>query len=397
MRCSACGGRYDNRSERCPECGAIQDESPLILSKTTAPMESHENPVSAVAASVEVAAIPQTVRAETAPVTKARPSPPKTRSLLEFPGVNRNLPQWRKELGERVREVQERKAREAQMETADIGPLFNDLDGRSAPMLELLPQAELPPQNPLVIAALQRVERARAQVARNGGAATAVAYEEQPMVEVGVAVAEVEPEAKPERAHNLAVVPPPEPEPAPEPVAEEMVDEPPVSVKPKPRRVIDGQNDPALNYLDSLPRSVIVESHGFRSAPVWRRMFAAILDLVVVGLLASPFLALTELTTFEWQNPRVIAFAAGSLLVTAFLYLTIAVAFTGRTIGMRLFSLRVVDVRTGLIPTGGQCVSRTFLYILTLAAAGLGLLYAIISRDKRAIHDQFTRTVVVRA
>ncbi len=396
MRCSACGGRYDNRSERCPECGAIQDESPLILSKTTAPIESHENPVSAVAASVEVAAIPATVRAETAPVTKARPSKQKTRSLLEFPGVNRNLPQWRKELGERVREVQERKAREAQMETADIGPLFSDLDGRNAPMLELLPQAELPPQNPLVIAALQRIERARAQAARSGGAATAVAYEEQPMVEVGVAVAEVEPvpaSAKPERAHNLAVVPTPQPEPALEPV----VDEPAVSLKPKPRRVIDGQNDPALNYLDSLPRSVIVESHGFRSAAVWRRMFAAILDLVVVGLLASPFLAMTELTTFEWQNPRVIGFAAGSLLVMAFLYLTIAVAFTGRTIGMRLFSLRVVDARTGLIPTGGQCVSRTFLYILTLAAAGLGLLYAIINRDKRTIHDQFTRTVVVRA
>jgi len=380
MRCPACGARYKSPCERCPECGALQ-EQPIFTSQLTAPtMSEHNSDLSGAKAQATV-------------VAKARPSLPKTRSLLEFPGVNRNLPEWRKELGERVREVQERKAREAHMETADIGPLFSNLEGKAAPMLELLPQAELPPQNPLVIAALQRIERARAQVARGGGAATAIAYEE-PLVEVAVGTAEVEPEqsvAKPERSHNLAVVP------SPEPVAEEIVTEPTVSVARKPRRVIDGQNDPALNYLDSIPTSVIVEDHGFRSAAVWRRVSAAIFDLVTVTLLASPFLALTELTTFEWQNPRVIVFTAGSLLVMAFFYLTIGIAFTGRTVGMKLFSLRVVDARTGLIPTGGQCVGRSLLYLLTVVPAGIGLMYMLINRDQRTIHDQFTRTAVVRA
>jgi uncharacterized RDD family membrane protein YckC len=383
MRCPACGARYESRGERCPECGAIQQQIPVIPSQKTAPIMSEQN------------SAPEPAKAEAAAVPKARPSLPKTRSLLEFPGVNRNLPQWRKELGERVREVQERKAREAHLETADIGPLFSNLEGKTAPMLELLPQAELPQQNPLVIAALQRIERARAQGARSGGAATAIAYQE-PMVEVAVGVAEMEPEessAKPERAHNLAVVPSPEPE----LIAEEIVAEPAITVTLKPRRVIDGQNDPALNYLDSIPTSVIVESVGFRSAAVWRRLSAAILDLVIVGLLAAPFLALTELTTFAWQDPRVILFTAGSLIVMAFFYLTIAVAFTGRTVGMKLFSLRVVDARTGLIPTGGQCTGRSILYLLTMAAAGIGLLYVVINRDQRTIHDQFTRTAVVRA
>jgi uncharacterized RDD family membrane protein YckC len=383
MRCPACGARNETLGERCPECGAIQEQIPVITSQTTAPtMSEHKS-------------APEPVKTEATAVPKARPSLPKTRSLLEFPGVNRNLPQWRKELGERVREVQERKAREAQVETADIGPLFSNIEGKSAPMLELLPQAELPPQNPLVIAALQRIERARAQVARSGGAATAVAYQE-PMVEVAVGVAELEPEeslAKPERAHNLAVVPSPEPE----LIVEEVPAEPALTVTAKPRRVIDGQNDPALNYLDSIPRSVIVESHGFRSAPAWRRLSAAILDLTTISLLAAPFLALTELTSLAWQNPRVIFFTAGSLLVMAFFYLTVGVAFTGRTVGMKLLSLRVVDARTGLIPTGSQCVGRSLLYLLTIAPAGIGLLYAVINRDQRTIHDQFTRTVVVRA
>src|ERR1700752_3367913 len=32
-------------------------------------------------------------------------------TLIEFPGTNRTLPEWRKQLSQRVREVQERKAR----------------------------------------------------------------------------------------------------------------------------------------------------------------------------------------------------------------------------------------------------------------------------------------------
>ena len=122
------------------------------------------------------------------------------------------MPEWRKELGERVREVQERRAREALLETAEIGPLFSELDARTAPVLELLPQAEMPPMNPLVVAALQRIERARAQIGRGGGAATAIAYEQHPAEEINLPMAEPIDEfvPKPERVHTLAVVPNPE-------------------------------------------------------------------------------------------------------------------------------------------------------------------------------------------
>ena len=44
------------------------------------------------------------------------PNPPaeKKSTLIEFPGVARNsVPEWRKELSERVREVQEKRARDA--------------------------------------------------------------------------------------------------------------------------------------------------------------------------------------------------------------------------------------------------------------------------------------------
>jgi hypothetical protein len=40
-------------------------------------------------------------------------------TLIEFPGVNRNRPAWRKELSEKVREIQQRRAREAALEAGD--------------------------------------------------------------------------------------------------------------------------------------------------------------------------------------------------------------------------------------------------------------------------------------
>jgi uncharacterized RDD family membrane protein YckC len=241
--------------------------------------------------------------------------------------------------------------------------------------------------NPLVVAALQRIERAHSQPTTSALLATAVAYDEQPEYQLDLASADDEPAevTKPEKVHNLAVVPPP---PA---MSTDNPQEP-----RKPRRLIDDQNDPALNYLDSVPRSLIVEIREYRSAPLYLRLPSALVDLLFICLLSSPVLALARLANLEWRSPRVIAFAAGAFLVLGFLYLTISVAFTGRTIGMKLFSLRVVDARTGLIPTGSQSAGRAVLYMLSVAIAGIPFLSVIVNREGHTVHDRFTRTAVVR-
>jgi uncharacterized RDD family membrane protein YckC len=309
------------------------------------------------------------------------------------------MPEWRKELGERVREAQERKAREASLESGVTTIEAAATNAKAQPFLELLPQAEAPPVNPLVAAALRRIERAHV-ASRYGSNAVAVAY--QPQTEIVEPVAQLtipqdsmegepEPEqteaaAIPERTHNLAVVPSPvvvEPE------------EPPVILKPK-RLIIGDPNDPALNYLDSIPTTIHVDEREFKSAPLFARMFSAIVDLMVICLLSAPAIALVQLTDLKWQDVRVMTFAGSTLLLVGFLYLMITTAFTGRTAGMRLFSLRVVDARTGMIPTGGQSAGRAALYILSLAAAGLGLMYAFLDSAHHTIHDRFTRTAVIR-
>jgi uncharacterized RDD family membrane protein YckC len=125
-------------------------------------------------------------------------------------------------------------------------------------------------------------------------------------------------------------------------------------------------------------------------------MISALLDLFFVALVSSPVVALVKLTDLKWQDSRTIAFAISTYIVIGFIYLTIATAFTGRTLGMKLFSLRVVDARTGLIPTGGQSVARALIYMLSIASAGIALIYTLLDSEKYAAHDRLTRTAVVR-
>ena len=342
----------------------------------------------------------------------------KTSTLIEFPGVVRaSVPEWRKEISERVREVQERRAREAAREAEDLQQSQCNSETSVPPQLELLPQAETPAMNPIVAAALRRIERAHQPVSnddrRSRGAMAAVAYapaleqdvQPEPIVvlpeqlhsietipesnEVAEAVIE---EASPvevspalEKAHNLVVVT------APPPIKAEVPLTPPT---PK-RLIVDDPNDPALNYLDSISRNLCVDELDQTKASRFKRFVCAVFDVVICALLAAPIPAAIKLSGYSLQDNRAMLVIAASFVVVLFLYQTLTVALTGRTWAMRLMSLRIIDRRTGLIPTGGQALSRAFLYLISVAAAGLGILFALISRDGKTVHDQLTHTEVV--
>jgi uncharacterized RDD family membrane protein YckC len=133
----------------------------------------------------------------------------------------------------------------------------------------------------------------------------------------------------------------------------------------------------------------------YRHAPAYARILGAVIDLIVVAAFCSPFAALVQLSNGDWRDPRVIATAAILFTVMSFLYFTISTALTGRTWGLRLFSLRVVDARTGLIPTGKQSAGRALVYLGTILTLGLAALYFLIDRDKQTAHDRLTRTTVI--
>jgi uncharacterized RDD family membrane protein YckC len=395
MKCPECGATLKKISRKCTECGALlKKNADISFSEPSKVIES--SPAVSSKQAVAVSVTPAVT------VTQAKPAGPAP-SLIEFPGVNRNaLPEWRKELNERVREKQERRAREAVLESKDPATTAVYTPTSAPPTLELLPQAEALPLNPIVEAALKRIERAHlAQSSfsnRNAALATAIAYDEQEGFAEAAAQLPLEssngdsdngPTAEPragEKSHNLSVVPNPT-------VRQEEA----AAKITRPKRLIGETNDPALNYLDKVPTALLVERREYVAASTPRRGLAAIIDLAIVFALTSPLFALTGLSGLDWQNWRVIAFSVSSFMIVDFLYLTIATAFTGRTLGMRLCSLRVVDARTGLIPTGSQSAGRAFIYLLSLAPAGILSLYVFVDSEKHTLHDRFTRTSVIRA
>jgi len=309
------------------------------------------------------------------------------------------MPEWRKELSERVREVQEKRAREAAREAAEAERQRME-SAINPPQLELLPPAEMPAMNPLVAAALKRIERAHQTAPSENRQprttlATAVAYaperEDNDMSDTVPSTPELafEPEVPPaepvvtvEKAHHLAVVQ------VSEPVATKV--DPP---RP-PKRLIRDDNDPALNYLDSISKTLCVDELNHRSASAFRRLVCALLDLIFCALLSAPIAGAMYLTGSNLRDPQTIAVLAGSGVVVTFLYLTSLTALTGRTWAMRLLSLRVIDTKTGLIPTGGQSIGRSFFYLMSLATV-VGILFALVSREGYTVHDRFTRTAVV--
>jgi uncharacterized RDD family membrane protein YckC len=310
-------------------------------------------------------------------------------TLIEFPGASRTLPEWRKQLSQRVREVQERKAREAAEELAAAQEAGLVSCALPSAQLELVPDLEQPVMNPIVSKALERIERARrTDHTATGFAATAAAPALAPADDV-IAQTEESVPKEVETKPKLTVVAPSKPKPA-----KSKIGQP----NRKPVRVIsDNVDDVALSYLETcLSLPAIASKARNKEAGFARRIISGTIDLLLVALMVSPVAATIEFTDGDWSDPRVFGLMGGITAVTMFAYLTISIALTGRTLAMRMLSLRTIDTRTGLIPTGGQSIKRAVGYIFSLALFGLGLIYALIDRDGLTVYDRFSKTQVVR-
>jgi uncharacterized RDD family membrane protein YckC len=441
MQCVVCGGSYSDSGENCPHCPttniapAADAASPPPVEKSMPTSTSHER---------------KTKRATSA-ATEAKGAGAATNAtstLIEFPGVPPK-PQWRKELSERVREIQQRRALEAARELEASAPpdghiSFGIIDDptsdvtsganaeTAAPPLGLVPPPpEAPRPNPLVVAALKRIERARqnppppvTRASRGGAAAAAVAhvveenYQAAPETELihghavspahdaqaGQAAVADEAERPVETARSappLAIVPPAV---APAPKNAEAS----ATTQARARRHIPVvADDASLSQIEAQMHAAVLSNHAEKPekaekivaandyAPVSKRLAGGIIDLLVVGFASTPFAAVIELTSGNWADARVAASMGGIVVILMFLYLMAATALAGRTWGMSLVSLRTVDAQTGMSPTNGQCVRRAAGYMLSLATLGLGLFYALFDAEGRAAHDHLSGTIVI--
>ena len=140
-----------------------------------------------------------------------------------------------------------------------------------------------------------------------------------------------------------------------------------------------------------------------RLAGRWRRLFAGIVDAVLIGLLTSPF---------TWDDVRVVSDGVTEAVarvpvgdglfagVIGFLYLWLLQSFwNGQTVGKKLFGMRVVR-ETGEPAGPGVIAVRQAVEIVLSWLCCLGLVnlgWILFDRRKQALHDKAARTLVVDA
>jgi uncharacterized RDD family membrane protein YckC len=327
--------------------------------------------------------------------------------LIEFPGAARAVPEWRKQLSQRVREVQERRAREAAEELAAAQQAGLVSCALPSGQLELVPDLGQPVMNPIVSKALERLERAHRDDHSSDLSAPATTAAPSLVTEFEELATDeaVESDIVQSKPKLTVVSPASLSDATTEEIAmTELTPRPEVATAPivpgverKPVRLIS-DDDVALSYLDTCLSVPALASDKRDDIPALsRRFIAGVFDLILIALMASPAVAAVYYSGGKWTDPRIIELLSGAAAFTMFAYMTISIALTGRTLGMRLLSLRTIDLRTGLIPTGGQAIKRAIGFVFSLAFLGVGQGYALIDPDQRTVYDRLSNTIVVRA
>jgi uncharacterized RDD family membrane protein YckC len=83
------------------------------------------------------------------------------------------------------------------------------------------------------------------------------------------------------------------------------------------------------------------------------------------------------------------------LAITFFAYATVFQALLGRTVGMMVTRLRVIDLY-GDSPGFGRALARSASYFASVATLGLGFLWIAFDAEHRGLHDHLSRTHVVK-
>lgn len=138
------------------------------------------------------------------------------------------------------------------------------------------------------------------------------------------------------------------------------------------------------------------ELDGDDRAPMMMRFNAGFFDLIIGGftsfILLAPF-TLASGNLFSFQG--LLAFLATCSIVM-FIYLTATIGTMGRTFGMKIFSLEIVDIEENDYPTFHQAAVSSSVYLVSLALGGIGFLTLFLNDENRAAHDLISGTIVVK-
>lgn len=131
-------------------------------------------------------------------------------------------------------------------------------------------------------------------------------------------------------------------------------------------------------------------------APFSMRFGAGLFDLIIGTFAALLILSPFAVTNGNWFTTAGLLIVAGTTAIVLFLYMTACLGFVGKTMGMRLFSLELVDAVENEYPTIHQAAVNSSVFILSLVFAGAGFLTVLFNEEKRALHDLLSGTILVR-
>jgi len=360
---------------------------------------------------------PPPVRTFTGEFASKKTSP----TLVEFQSRNATLPDWRLQLQNTVRQRTGGARQEAQ--TAEVAPVQKPqfaTHGAAALKTETSPSPESAAHsNARVANALKRIEASRRtflpeapsapvdkRPAANRNHPFNIVSRTQPSIAAPAAARPaVEVPRKPKLVSSLRI-------------EKKGFDTNKLPPLPKPASLsssFDSQDEPLPIEEFAIPRSGPVENsagladerHAVANgpletdeiddlAPFSMRFGSGVFDFILSGIatmvILSPFMV-SGGTWFSFSG--VLTFVA-TLSIFLFFYLTASISFWGRTFGMRLFSLELIDAEQNAYPSVHQAAVSSAVFLLSIAFGGLGFLTVLFNEERRAIHDIVSGTLLIR-
>jgi uncharacterized RDD family membrane protein YckC len=173
-------------------------------------------------------------------------------------------------------------------------------------------------------------------------------------------------------------------------------------------RVLGYSALPTAEVTPTIPEDRVLR---VRAARFPRRLLAALTDIIIISTVAGLVTMLAALILqiplpkskelgpdlvvagLLDRNPMAVG-AVGLFLGLGGLYQIYLGGMVGQTIGKRWFGLRVISVR-GNAPSPVRSIVRYVALILSVLPAGLGFLWALFDRERRAAHDHLAGTYVI--
>lgn len=400
---------------------SVREELAASITPISTPMKRKIPEVPEVPRQAVSEAKPVVRRSHTADLAVKKTS----QTLAEFKNPNASMPEWRIQLQNSVRQRTGRVAAEP-IATNAVSPAART--GRNAAALKVQQDQEAENAVDLKVAnALKRIEQSRrrylpTEKAREGirvaKAAASKAYPfnvvsrsadlpERPASSAPEAAPAVRPrlvstlKIEKKRYDTNKLVPIPE--------AEYMA-EPAETGEPKPSLRKNWSQKIEISAPDDIGKAAapaeivetdepVVEPETDEIddlAPLSMRFNSGLFDLMIGGfasfILFSPFIGIFD----NWASLNGLLLYSAIFLAVMFIYLTGSIALLGRTFGMKLFSLDIVDIEQSEFPTLHQAAVSSSVYLISLVLGGLGFLPLFFNEERRAAHDLVSGTILVR-